>query len=256
MKITTSILVVILSIFYSISSVASNKNIYQNFEAKYSLEFSSMTVAKGVLYGELDNNTYKIYFKGTTTPFVSIFYSLKEIIMGAISINGCSNDMFYESIEQRPKRVKIIHATFPDKKTTKVTITKNNDKKVYLLKSKYNVFSPLSLYVFFMSNRIKIGKTYIRDVVVTKHLYKVSITALRKTTVNLDKLGRQRGKRAVIEVELKFYKIEKDGNVSKYKKVKKVVAWISTTPPFIPVLVKTWNFIGFFSARLTSLKLQ
>ncbi len=240
-------------LFFCVNSKAGN--LYKNFEAKYSLEFSSMTVAKGVLYGKLlDNNTYGISFEGATTPFISFFYSLKETIKGNVNLGSTQKDIFYESVEKRPKKTKIIYAKFLDNKTADVTVIKNHHKKAYLLKSQNGLFSPLSLYLFFMSNKIEMNKTYVRDVVVTKHLYKVAITILKKTTINLDKLGRKKGKRDALEVELRFYKVEKNGSVTKYKKVKKVIAWISTKPPLIPILIKSWNFIGFFSARLTDLK--
>ncbi len=229
--------------------------LYRNFKATYSIEFSGMTVAKGELKGKLlDNSTYGVYFSGKTTHFISFFYNLKEIIKGTVDIGENKKKVFYESIEKRSKKTKIIYASFLDNKTAKVTISKNKDKKVYLLKSEDGIFSPISLYVFFMSNKMKIGKTYFRDVVVTKHLYKVSITAIKKTTINLDKLRRNSGKRDALEVELKFYKVEKNGSIAKYKKVKSLIAWISTKPPMIPILIKSWNFVGFFSARLTSLK--
>ena len=248
----------LLSLFIALSLFCINSkagNPYKNFEAKYSFEFSSMTVAKGVLCGKmLDNNTYGVSFKGATTHFISFFYSLKEIIKGSVNLGNNKKDIFYESIEKRPKKTKIIYAKFLDNKTADVTITKNHNKKTYLLKSQNGLFSPLSLYLFFMSNKIEMNKTYIRDVVVTKHLYKVAITILKRTTINLDKQSRKKGKRDALEVELRFYKVEKNGSVAKYKKVKKVVAWISTKPPFIPIFIKSWNFIGFFSARLTDLK--
>lgn len=250
----------LLSLFFVLSLFCINseaENPYKNFEAKYSFEFSSMTVAKGVLRGKiLDNNTYGVSFEGATTRFISFFYNLKEIIKGSVKLGDVQKDIFYESIEKRPKKTKIIYAKFLDNKTANVTIIKNHHKKIYLLKSEKGLYSPLSLYLFFMSNNIEMNKTYIRDVVVTKHIYKVAITILKKTTINLDKLGRKKGRRDALEVELEFYKVEKNGSVTKYKKVKKVVAWISTKPPFIPVFIKSWNFIGFFSARLTNLKVM
>ncbi len=247
--------VIVLFILFSLNCYAKADNVYGNFEAQYSFEFSGMTVAKGTLDAKmLDNDTYSVSLYGSTTSFISMFYSLKEKISGTVNIGNGKRDIFYESIEKRPKKTKIIYVRILNNKTAKVTVTKDKNKKVYVVKSDSRIFSPISLYVFFMANRVKIGKTYIRDVVVTKHLYKVAITVLKKTIFNLDKLGRKKGQQEALEVLLQFYKVEKNGKVAKYKKVKKVVAWISTKPPFIPIFIKSWSFMGFFSARLINFK--
>lgn len=242
-------------ILFCNTSTATN-TIYKNFKAIYNFEFSSMTVAKGILTGNLnDNNTYSVHFNGQTTPFISIFYSLKEIIEGSVNIKS-TKDIYYKSIEKKPKSEKYIFADFSDNSTAKITMKKNGTKKYYSIHSPKGIFSPLSLYLFFVINKFEFNKTYYRNVVVTNRIYRVAIKPLKYTTVNLDKLKRKRGRHKAIEVEIKFYKVDKNNRIVDNKKVKKIVAWIFQKSPNIPVFIESWHYIGLFSARLVKLDYQ
>jgi hypothetical protein len=228
---------------------------YRNFQAKYNFEFSSMTIAKGKLAGEIcDNNTaYKIKFSGKTTPIISIFYKLKEIIEGKVNIES-KRDIYYKSFEDSSKKKKYTYVDFVLKNKAKVLVVKNEHKKEKTLTSKDAIYSPLSLYLFFVSNDFEFQKTYYRYVALSTNLYKVQITPIKYIEINLDKLGRDSGKRETIEVELKFYKVDKNGKTIANKEVKKVVVWIAKNKPNIPIRIESWHTIGTFRARLIDLK--
>ncbi len=245
-----AVLIFLLSV--NIYSYADSTSLYKNFKAAYNFEFSSMTVAKGILTGHIKNGIYTIHFTGKTTHFISIFYNLQEIIEGAVNMANLKS-IYYESMEKRPKKEKLIYAKFIDNTTADVAITKNKKKKIYKLSSAQGIYSPLSLYLFFINNNMEIGKTYFRNVAVSKHLYRVKIKMEKYESINIDKLNRKKGKHKALKVELKFYKIDKNGKIKAGKNVKKVIAWISCSSPNIPILIESWNFIGLFRARLTKL---
>ncbi len=229
-------------IFLCNISMASG-NIYKNFKATYNFEFSGMTVAKGTLTGNLhNNNTYSVHFNGQTTPFISIFYSLKEAIECSINTKN-AKDIYYKSVEKSHKKEKHIFANFLDNSTVKVTLEKNSTKKYYSLYSREGIFSPLSLYLFFMNNKFEFNKTYYRNIVVTNRIYKVAIKPLKYVTINLDKLKRKYGRCQAIEVEIKFYKIDKNNRTVDNKKVKKIIAWVYRKAPNIPVFIESWHYI-------------
>ncbi len=228
------------------------ENVYDNFTANYDFEFSGMVVAHGDLTGNRINNVYKVSFSGKTTKFISIFYNLKENIEGEVNI-GSKKDVYYRSVEIRPKKKKMVNITFKDENSAKVIMQKGDDKEIYNIKSKYPIFSPISIYIFFMNNKIEISKTYSMHTIVAKKIYRVDIKPIGVKKLNLDKLKRKKFEEDALEVELRFYKVKK-GTIYKNNKIKKVIAWISTKPPYIPILIESWHFLGVFSARLKCLK--
>ncbi len=232
-----------------------SNNPYKNFKASYNFEFSGMIIAKGELSGVFDNKTktYKISFKGKTTPIINLFYKLNEYIEGKVNLKT-KKDIYYKSTEKTSKKLKQVYINFKDKHTAQVSITKNGHKKTVVLKSNSVLYSPISLYLFFIENKFKLNTQYHRYVAVSSHLYEIEITPTKYSTINIDRLNRKTGIKEVVEVELKFYKIDKNGKAQKDKNVKKIIAWIAKDGLNIPIFVESWHLIGNFRARLTKLK--
>ena len=163
-------------------------------------------------------------------------------------------DVFYKSWSKTKKSKKFIFVKFDNSTHASVLYEKDGKKKVYELYQRDGLYSPLSVYLFFLTHNYQLGKTYVRYIVVSKHIYKVLIKPVCYETINLDDLGRDRGKREVLKVELKFFKLNSDGTIVKKNKVKDVLVWVSRTPPHIPLLARMWHIIGVFEAKLTNLK--
>ncbi|WP_022671376.1 DUF3108 domain-containing protein [Hippea alviniae] len=246
------LLIVVFLVFVSSWAVAEELNL-KSFKAKYKFDFSGLNAAKGELTAKLDNNTYTINFSGKTVSPVKWFFKLKVKIKDAIDLSN-NRDIYYYSSIERPKKVKKIYVKFDNRTQATVLYQKNSDKKEYIVKSKNGVFSPLTVYMFFITHKIELGKAYYRDVVVSKKLYRIKILPIKEETINLDSFGREKGKRRVLKAELSFYKLDRNGELIKNEKVKKLVVWVSLKPPQLPVLVQMWHFIGVFEAKLIDLK--
>ncbi len=231
------------------------KSPYINFRALYYFEISGLKVATGVLRGHRENNTYYVTFTGHTTPLVKLFYDLKETIVDAIDIKS-GKDIYYESAQVRPKKKKYIHITFDNKTCARVIYTKNEDTKRYTLCSPYGVASPFYVYLFFINHGFEYGKVYRKDIAVSTHIYRALIKPIKETVINIDKLHRSWGKRKAIEVEIKLYKLNRDGKPKSNRILKKVKAWISTNNPHLPLIIRSWHIVGLFSARLVELKIE
>ncbi len=241
-------------IAFSLNALSFNR-VYEDFDAEYNFEFSNMIIAKGTLKGRLskDNKTYTITFDGKTSKLISIFYRLKEHIEGSVDVDT-RRDLIYKSLEKTSKKNKSVKITFLNKHKAKVVIIKNGRKKEVELISKKGIYSPISLYLFFISNKVKFGDSYYRDVAVASHVYRIEITPKKLSQINIDRMKNKHGKRETVEVEIRFFKIDKNGKMLPDKKMKKIVAWIAKDNPNIPLLIESWHLLGVFQARLTKLK--
>ena len=225
---------------------------FKNFTANYKFEFSGLKVGEGILTAYCDNNSYIVHFKAQTSKFISIFYKLKVDIEDAVDVKSLK-DIYYRA-KFRGSSNKDVYVKF-DNATTADVYYKKKHLKHYVLSSKNGVYSPLSVYLFFVEHPFEFSKTYFKDVVISKHLYRVEILPLKETIVNIDMLKRKKGKREAIEAELTFYKLNK-GRFEKKKDVKKMIVFVSKNQPKIPLLSRMWHIIGVFGLRLTKLSIQ
>ncbi len=253
MKVKTVLLITLF--FSSVVPFAHSDARFLNFSADYKFYFTGCVVGKGTLDARLDNKTYLISFKGKTTSLIRLLFKLDVTIKDAVDINTL-RDVFYSSNSVRPKRRKNIYVLFDNLTTAKVIYEKNTDKKTYILKSKNGLYSPLSVYLFFLTHKYDLGRTYYRYIVISKNLYKVSITPEGYETINLDSLGRKKGEIRSLKVGVKFWKLNRNGELVKKSPVKELDLWVSKKAPQIPLLAKMWHIIGVFEAKLVKLKIN
>ncbi len=228
---------------------------YVDFKAVYSFEISGLRIATGVLRGHKEGNNYYVTFTGHTLPLIRIFYDLKETIIDVINTKS-GRDVYYESAQIRPKKKKYIHVTFDNATCARVIYTKNNDTRKYLLCSPYGVASPFYVYLFFINHGFEYGRIYRKDIVVSTHIYRALIEPIKEAVINIDKLHRSWGRRKAIEVKIKLLKLNRKGKPSSSRFVKEVKAWISTSIPQLPLIIKSWHIVGLFSARLVDLRIE
>ncbi|AEA34359.1 DUF3108 domain-containing protein [Hippea maritima] len=226
---------------------------FSSFEAKYKFDFSGLTAGYGTLSVEKDNSTYKLNFNGKTTAIVRFFYRLDVNIEDIFNYRQ-KRSVMYKSYQKTSRSFKKVSVKFDNATYADVLYEKNNNAKKYKITSKNGVYSPLYVYLFFLNRKFEFNKIYYKDVVVSKHLYRVTITPLQIETINLDLLGRKKGKRKALKVSLAFYKLTREGALKKKKEVKKLFAWISMDDPKVPLLIEMWHIIGKFRARLVSLE--
>lgn len=232
---------------------AKSKIIRENFEAQYKFDFSGLVVGKGTLRADFNNDNLTILFKGKTVSVIKLLYRLNVKLLDTVNVRTF-RDVFYKSWSETKKRKKFIFVRFDNSTHASVLYEKDGKKKVYELYQRDGLYSPLSVYLFFLTHNYQLGKTYVRYIVVSKHIYKVLIKPVCYETINLDDLGRDKGKRRVLKVELRFFKLNSDGKVVKKNSVKDVLIWVSKAPPQIPLLARMWHVIGVFEAKLTKLK--
>ncbi len=237
------------------TTLSYGKIIKQDFEAQYKFDFSGLVVGKGTLKASFNNDNLTILFKGKTVSLIKLLYRLNVEIMDSVNLKTF-RDVFYKSCSKTKKKKKFIFVRFDNSTYAKVIYEKNGDKKSYELYKKNGLYSPLSVYLFFLTHNYELGKTYVRYIVVSKHMYKVLIKPLAYETINLDDLGRDKGKTEALKVELRFFKLNSDGKVVKKNKVKDIFVWVSKKPPQIPLLARMWHVIGVFEAKLTKLKIE
>lgn len=250
MKIRSLVIVFLLILFASASVYG--RIVTKNFEAQYKFDFSGFVVGKGTLKAIFKNDNLTILFKGRTVSLIKLLYRLNVEILDAVNLKTL-RDMFYKSWSETKKRKKFVYVTFDNSTHVKVVYDKNGDKKTYSLSNKDGLCSPLNVYLFFLTHNYELRKTYVRYVVVSKHVYKVLIKPLSYETINLDDLSRDKGKRKALKVEIKFFKVNSNGKVAKKSSVKDLMVWISEDPPQIPLLIRMWHVIGVFEAKLTKL---
>ena len=247
------LIVVVLMLIMPIQVVAKDLEL-KSFKAKYKFDFSGLVAGKGELKANLDNNTYTISFSGKTISPVKWFFKLKVKIKDVMDLLNNRDVYFYSSIE-RPKKTKRVYVRFDNMTQATVIYQKNSDKKKYIIRSKNGVYSPLTVYMFFITHNIELGKVYYRDIVVSKKLYRVKIIPLKKETINLDPFRRKNGKIETLKVELFFYKLDKNGNLLKNGRVKKLIVWVSLKPPQTPILIQMWHIVGVFEAKLVNVEI-
>ncbi len=228
---------------------------YPVFDSDYVFEYSGMKIGYGHLSAELKNGVYYLRFTGSTSKFISLFFSLKEEIVSAIDVKS-GQDLFYESIQIRPGKKKRVFIKFDNRTTATVTYTKNSETRRYILHSRSGIHSPFYVYLFFLRRGFLFKRTYFRDVAVSTHLYRIAIRPVGVETINLDKLGRKKGLRKAIKVELRFYKMTRKGKLKSNRFIKHLTAWIDANYPYLPLYIKTWHIIGLVSARLTKLQVR
>ena len=236
-----------------ISAFAQGKIVDKDFEAQYKFDFSGFVVGKGTLKAFFNNDNLTVLFKGKTVSLIKLLYKLNVEIIDSVNLKTL-RDTFYKSWSETKKRKKFVFVTFDNSTHARVIYEKNGDRKVYSLSNKNDLYSPLSVYLFFLTHNYELGKTYVRYIVVSKHIYKVLIKPLSYETINLDALGRDKGKREALKVEIKFFKLNDNGEIVKKNSVKNLIVWISKTPPQIPLLARMWHIIGVFEAKLTGLR--
>ncbi len=227
----------------------------RRFTATYKFDFSGFVVGRGTLKAYFDNDKLTILFKGKTVSLIKLLYRLNVKILDSVNLKTF-RDIFYKSWSETKKRKKFVCVAFDNSTHVKVIYEKNGNKKTYELYQEKGLYSPLSVYLFFLTHNYELGKTYVRYVVVSKHIYKVLIEPLSYETINLDDFGRSKGKRKVLKVEIKFFKLNSDGKIVKKSKVKDILVWVSKAPPRIPLLIRMWHLIGVFEAKLTRLKVE
>ena len=236
-------------------ALAQGKIVEQNFEAQYKFDFSGLVVGRGILKARFNSDNLTILFKGKTVSLIKLLYRLNVEILDSVNLKSF-RDVFYKSWSETKKRKKFIFVRFDNSTHAEVVYEKNGDRKVYELYQKNGLYSPLSVYLFFLTHNYELGKIYVRYIVVSKHMYKVLIKPICYETINLDDLGRDKGKREVLKVELKFFKLNSNGKIVKKNRVKDVLVWVSKTPPQIPLLARMWHVIGVFEAKLTKLEVK
>ncbi|WP_025209440.1 DUF3108 domain-containing protein [Hippea sp. KM1] len=237
-------LFVVIFLFFAVNAFGFN-----SFDAKYKFDFSGLTAGYGTLDVRKDNSTYRLDFEGSTVSIVRLFYRFDIRIEDVFDYRR-KTSVFYKSYQEAPKSTKRVDVRFDNTTLAHVVYEKNKEQKTYTITSKNGVYSPLSVYLFFLGDKFKFKKTYFRDVVVSKHLYRIAIVPLGIETINMDPLGRKKGQMRALKVSLTFYKLTRDGKLKRKKQVKRLVAWISLKDPKIPLIIEMWHIIGKFRARL------
>jgi hypothetical protein len=198
-------------------SYAENCKYLPDFEAYYKFKFTNgITVASGVLKGEKYGTQYKMDFQGKTTKFISLFYKVQGCVRGSVDINTLQpiNCVY---LEKRPSKSKIVSIKYIDEhkavvKMTKIKASKIKSKTETLI-LRESIFSPISLYVFFIHTDFQLDKDYCKYIVISDDIHKVEVMPLRV-------------KQGKTKVRVRIFRM-KNGKIDTSKKVEEVYAQIN-----------------------------
>ncbi|MCD6133797.1 MAG: DUF3108 domain-containing protein [Deltaproteobacteria bacterium] len=212
-----------------------------DFEAYYKFKFTNgITVASGVLKGEKYGKQYKMDFQGKTTKFISLFYKVEGCVRGSVDINTLQPINCVYS-EKKPGKSKIVTVKYIDEhkavvKMTKIKASKiKNRNKTLILKE--SIFSPISLYVFFMRADFQLNKNYCKYIVISDDIHKVETVPLKV-------------KQGKTKVRVRIFRM-KNGKVDASKKVEEIHAWVNNLK--IPVKMEYRFGMGTVECNLKRL---
>lgn len=214
-----------------------------DFEAYYKFKFrNGITVATGILKGKKYGKQYKMDFQGKTTKIINLFYKLEGHTYGSVDINTLQplNCVY---IRKLPHKSKIVYIKYVDKNKAIVKTTKTKASKIKkedeTVTWKKSIFSPMSLYVFFMHTGFQSNKRYSKYVVISDNVHKVEIISLKAE-----------GK---TKIKTKMFRM-KNGKVDASKKVEEVHAWINDLK--IPVKMEYKFGMGTIECNLKKLIIE